>query len=380
MRKKENKKTNNKLVVKIILIIILVIITLAVIILCRNIKKTGIFYTEKRTTIEYNSYIDVTYSKNAILKSLGGEALIYEKGYLYTINSKSNTTCKYEVIKLNQPEIMVSGRNFILVDKSNGMYYLFRNKKLVCEGKLGLEIKEVAINNKGYFAIGLSDKGYKNVINLYDNTGENIKKYYLMSDLITNLKLTNKSLIYTEFLVNANNINTKLNEIVIGESEFNVKNIINLENKTIYNYDLLNSYAIINTNNNIYKYDFKSRVSTLLEEDLQENILFAENDNSHIITVKSIQSNAPGKRVVLESKNYLLNYSNSVSLNNEPEMLNAKDGIIVLVTDKKIDVYNYLGQKLKAFESNSIISQIEIINNGNSIVLVTANKVYILNL
>lgn len=387
MKKRNNKEKNQdkkpyKSIFKMIFFVLTAIILLIGIVLFLNIRKLGIFITNNPIHIKYDTYVDINYSKDSITESYKNEVLIYEKGLLSTVNSSGKVTWSCEISNLNAPILKIKNNYFIIVDKNSGIYYLFKNKKLILEGKCTSQIKQVALAKDGKFAFEISDKGYKTFIILYDKKGNIINNYYLMSDMITNLNIIDKekTISYVDVKLNGNNVNSSFVCINYLNSNLELKENVKLENETIYNYEIYYPYVIIRTEKNIYKYNLLLGSLNNIKNIEDNQINFSEVGKDTEFYIKKTLDNNNQKQTIINIINNLFNYEKNINIEYEPLLLKKSNGILVTSSEKSIVAYNYLGTKLKEWNSNAIISKFRIFNNGNSIATIIANKLYIINL
>ena len=376
--KNKKKENNKKILVNIVTVLLILLLIILGLLFILNFKKIGIIRSNKLQEIDINSYVDINYSKESEMASGENELIVYDKGKIYAINSNSNITWEYGVNNLIEPKINIASNYIMLVDNYNGSYYIFKNKELISENKINNKIKNSGIDKRGTCFFNYSDKGYKNMIRICNSKNEKYNNIYLMSNIVSNVILKDDFIYYNDIITNNNKIESKINRINIKDSKLKIEEVLKLENETVYNF-YFNSYcAIINTSNNIYKFHLKNKeIESMVK--LDENVLFADYNKNTLITITKKYDNMK-KEVSVKSKNITFNFLNEMVFEEEPYLLEFKNGIATIIDNNFVYLLNSQVQKLKQYKLSSSVSDLEMFNNGNSIAIVIANKIYILNL
>ncbi|MEG2459505.1 MAG: DUF5711 family protein [Clostridia bacterium] len=369
-------------ILRILIVVAIVFMTFLLGLLINNFKKIGLVTWINSQKIIYDQYVDVTFSKYSVLEKYKKEVVLYDKGVLYTVNKKGEVTWKEKVNDLNSPIIKAKGDYFLLADTNTGNYFLYKNKKLKTTGKIDGEVKQIAINNKGKFALESSTNGYKTAIAIFNKKGIKEATYYLTADMITNLTISNDNskLFFVSILTEGNNIKSTLNHINLNSDKINVENLFTRENEIIYSINISNNDIILTCENSLYKYNIRTKKNVELKQLTTEQITFVDSKSGYFTYVFKDKLNSEGKVDKMSIYSSLIKKSATTNIEITPKIVKMDEGIVAIVSEKEIIFYNYWGKKIKKWTSSAMISDITLFNDGNSAAIVIANKLHIISL
>lgn len=371
---KENfNEARNSNALKLIGILILVFITIFIII---NVKKLGIIKF-KNKEINYYNYIDLTYDRNTKTIPYKNEILVFTENKITTVKSNGKITWEKELTNILNPLIAVEGDYIVLAEKNSNSYIIFKNKKEIVKNEINGEIKQIDINKYGKVALIYSGEGYKSILDVFNNNSKVIFKKPLKSDVVNNLIFSNdnKNIYYTNIEISGVISNSYLNKINIKDKNKNLENIHTEKENIIHNLKLEKNILFLQLTDNIKTIYTKRNKSTSMFGLENKQVMFVDNDNFYYSYVYKNNTNLYKDNMEV----YTINNKKIAKINLEisPKIFVMDDGIIAVASDKKIIVYNYLGKIVKEYDSKANITDIKLFNNGKSLLIKIANKIYI---
>lgn len=371
---KEKKKTefNIKLDKKQRIGLTIGIIAIILIVLVNNYAALGLVLN-KNITSDNAVEVELQTSNNKIVP-YGSEILVYNKGTITSYNNSGRQTGEITLEDTIEADINTSGKYIQIINKDKGLVYVYKNKYEVARIKIEGEIYSGSINDEGTSVIEYSSNGNKTELGVYNNSGKMKYNVKLSNNIIGKYVLSDNSryLVYVDVNVRGISAQTSINLIDltnIKEDETNAKTIHIADNSLAYEMywtgknviaRLEDSYILYNTNSG------KKQDITISDGQV---VSVGEYDKRYAYT----QIDESGK-YVLNIKKMTSDRIKSIAINDTPKYFKYKNGIAYVCYGKKIEAYNNFGMKIKNYDSEMVITEPVVFNNGRSIVMAISNK------
>ena len=234
-----NKKISLKSIILKILILFIIIAIIALIILYYKNDNFRIFFDEKIFRKEITNEDTVTIEKevqnNDNIYAFDNKIIILNQNELQIYNKNGNRIKSLEV-EISTPIFVSNNQYLFIAEKGGTKIYSISRENINWQQKLEGEIADVCINKNGFVAVNLKGTAYKNVIQIYDNTGANILTKYISSSVVEDIAISDN--------------NQELAIAKIDYAGINIKSIIEIIDikaaETIKNYEAGANDLIVN--------------------------------------------------------------------------------------------------------------------------------------
>lgn len=263
----------------------------------------------------------------------------------------------------------------IVADKDLGSVYVILEDKVVWNTTISnANVLATYINKNGYAAVIYSQTGYKSLIKVFSNNGEELFTNYLASTYAIDVAISNdnKTLAIAEVDASGINVVSRIKLVDIKEaSENNIKKY-NLDND-----ELITDIEFGENNDLIFLSDMN--VGLLDNDEIkyminleEENILFADITNKkNIVTIKNEKTGLFDSNVQVCIYDYhLLNEPHIYEIEDVPNDIRCLKNIIAVDMGDKIIFLNNSGNFVKKCEYHGQLKDIQLFNNGNTAVLI----------
>lgn len=184
--KDEHKKINTKRLIGLIILLLVILLLVITYILyatneeIRSYMDTNILH--KEITQSNLKYIEIQdYDKVNIFAYYNKIAILKDNNIsLYGSSGKKETDLKVEI---NSPIADSAGRYFAIAEKDSSKMYMIKDNEIVWEKDLEGNISKVSTNAGGYTSVILTGTAYKSVIEIFDEKGNELFKYYLSNTI-----------------------------------------------------------------------------------------------------------------------------------------------------------------------------------------------------
>ena len=293
------------------------------------------------------------------------------------IQGFSNTTKKDFEKAISFKEVVSStAADYAIVGEKNAndVLVMCKNEEAWETTINNANILGVAINKNGYGAVIYSQTGYKSLIKVFSNTGEELFTNYLASTYAIDVAISNdnKTLAIAEIDTNGASLTSGIKLIDIQSASESKVEKIELENNEVISdieYDGSNQLIIL-TDSNV-KVLKSGRINELIDFK-NENIIFANISNQrNLIAVKIIEESL--FNVKCHVCIYNLNDAGDVKTYEISEIANnlvTCNDIIAVDTGNKIIFLNSSGNFLKKCEYSGQLKDINLFDNGKMAVLI----------
>ncbi len=328
----------------------------------------------KNIDIDDAVQINLQTSNNKIIP-LGNEILVYNKGVITSYNNHGKNTVKITLEDSADVDITTSGEYIQVINKDKGVVYVYKDKYEVARIKIQGQIYSGIINNKGVSIIEYSANGGKTALGIYDSQGQIKYNVKLSNKMIGKYVISNNSkyLAYADVNISGISVQTNINVIDLSnikENENNITTVHTVENSVAFDIYWDGNDVVIRTDEAYVIYNVSSRGKKEIGISDGQVVHIADYENRYVYT--ALDENG---KYVLVIRKMLSNKAKMIELKDVPKYLAYKNGIIYVCYDKMIEVYNNSGIKLKSYNSNIIITEPIIFNDGRSLAMTVSNKV-----
>lgn len=369
---KKKIEFNVKLDKKQRLAIVLGTIVVILIIVVNNYTSLGLVLN-KNIDSEDTVQIELQTSNNKVV-SYENEILVYNKGKITSYNSYGKQTGEIIIEDTIEADIQTCGKYIQVINKDKSLVYVYKNKYEVARIKIDGQIYSANINNDGMSVIEHSSTGNKTVLGIYDNSGKqkyvvklggNIVGKYVLSD-------NSKYLAYAEINVSGISAQTNINLInlsSIKEDESNTNVLHTEDNELAYDIYWSGKNIIARFDEEYVIYDTIFDKKQIVE--ISDGQVVDIGDYAKRCAFTQIDKNG---QYILNLKKMTSDKIKTITLQDTPKYFKYENGIAYVCYTKKIEAYNNLGMKLKKYESDMVITEPIIFNNGRSVVVAISNK------
>ncbi len=154
-------------------------------------------YSFRKTINSYMSYGSID-SNNAIMLNIDQNTIDYIVGTdnYFAVLKQNNvigyvTDKQYFSYPLSATTVISStaGDYLLLAEKADKKVYLFNNNNLIYEKDVGGNITQITVNKNGYVAVAMYKDGYRSVIIVYNDKGEEIFTTYYKATYASCIRL-----------------------------------------------------------------------------------------------------------------------------------------------------------------------------------------------
>lgn len=182
-----------------------IVILLAILIMVLSNPDIKTFFTDTgsvklsfETGVDYDA---LTYGKDMLLVNNEG---------IYAID-KSGREAWNAISAATNPAVQVKGDYIILFDMNGKSVKTFRKEKTVAQIQTENEILCAKVNNNGYVAVATDELGYKGLVTLYDNDGDEVFKWHSGTGYIGDIDISSKNKIaVSQIVTNKEQVKTRI--------------------------------------------------------------------------------------------------------------------------------------------------------------------------
>lgn len=263
----------------------------------------------------------------------------------------------------------------IIAEKGATNVNVFSGNELVWSTSINnASILGACINKNGYAAIVYSQTGYKSLIKVFSNTGEELFTNYLASTYAIDVAISNdnKDLAIAEIDTNGINVESQIKIINIKEaSESNIKKygLDNNELITDIEYNENNNLVIM-TDANVKL--LKDNKLTKIVDYTIDNILFVDiNNKKNIVAIKNQKNGLFDENVQVCIYDFDVQKEvKTYALDDVPNGIKCMSNVIAVDTGVEIIFLNTSGNFVKKCEYKGQLKDLKLFNDGDTAVLI----------
>lgn len=368
---KENIKSI-KLDKKKLTILVVCFIVIIGIIVANNYISLGLVLN-KNITSEDVIQVELANSNNKII-AYGNEILVYNKGKINIYNNYGKSTG--EIILEDTANALISTADSYIqvINKDKKTVYVYKNEYEVARIKVDGDIYGGSINSDGTSIIEYSANGSKTALGVYDSSGKMEYSVKLSNNIIGKYALSNNSryLAYVDVNIKGISVKTNVNLIDLNnikEDETNTKTVHTIDNAIVYDVYWDGKNVVIREEDAYAIYNVMS--------DKKQEAKISEHQLSRVAEYNQkcayIELNQNGE-YILNIRKILKDKTKSAVLSDAPKYFEYENGIAYVCYSKKVEAYNNSGVKIKTFDSDMVITEPIIFNEGRSFAMTISNK------
>ena len=353
--KNETKTINKGKIAGIIILILLIVLLI-------------ILYAVYANNESFRTYMDTNVLKKAVeednLKTIALEdydnsnifayykyIAILKDNNLTTYNSSGKKESENKV-EISNPITYTNGKYFMIAEQNSSRVYLISDNTIKWQKDLEGNITRININENGYCSVVLAGTANKSVVILFDNSGNEIFRYYLARTFAVDTSISddNKYLSIAEVNTSGTLIQSNIKIISVEKAKEEPSQAI------LYTYNAPSNSLILNIKYHnktklVCEYDDAIRV---IEENDQESKITDINTKLEKITFSSIELNGHVVKNIEENSG-ILNTTTTVKIINS--------------TSQKENVYKFEGVAKEFYCKDNKIA----INLGSEIHFIDTN-------
>ncbi|MBR6613638.1 MAG: hypothetical protein IKK84_02605 [Clostridia bacterium] len=378
--KKHESKPKAKIVIKLpefkgftkkqIVTSVLIAVGLVIVLCIMNYSNLGLVLN-KNITDDDVVKIDLISSNNKIY-SYYNEVLIADTDKITTYNKYGRKTWEVKMQGAIDAKIVTDGKYLQIINTDKSIAYVFNDKYETAQIRVEGKIFSGNINSKGDSVIEYEASGNKKILAVYDKHGKAKYNVKLSSNTIGQYILSedSKKLVYVDVNINGISVASSI-KLVELKNDAKVVELASEENSLIYEMDLIGNKLVYRTDKNIVQLDINTKKekrssieqSGVVSLDLDKNrYAYVEfNNGKYLLGIKNIGGKDKEEVEIKEMpKHYIY----------------SKDKVYVCF-QKEMYVYNNYKMRIKAYNSDMVITKPVILGEGNNIAFLVSNKLII---
>ena len=378
--KKHDSRPKKKIVIKLpefkgftkkqIVTSVLIAVGLVIVLCIMNYSNLGLVLN-KNITDDDVVKIDLISSNNKIY-SYYNEVLITDTDKITTYNKYGRKTWEVKMQGAIDAKIVTNGKYLQIINTDKSIAYVFNDKYETAQIRVEGKILSGIINSKGDSVIEYEASGNKKILAVYDKHGKAKYNVKLSSNTIGQYILSedSKKLVYVDVNINGISVASSI-KLVELKNDAKVVELASEENSLIYEMDLIGNKLVYRTDKNIVQLDINTKKekrssieqSGVVSLDLDKNrYAYVEfNNGKYLLGIKNIGGKDKEEVEIKEMpKHYIY----------------SKDKVYVCF-QKEMYVYNNYKMRIKAYNSDMVITKPVILGEGNNIAFLVSNKLII---
>lgn len=357
---------------KKITVLLIVAIIIAVIVVMNNYVALGLVIN-KNINSKDAIQIELQGSNNKIIP-FGSEVLVYNKGTIEIYNSNGKNTGKIVIDDTIDAEILTAGQYIQVINKDKDVVYIYKNKYENARIKIDGEIYSGNINSDGMSVIEYSHNGNKRVLGIYDNKGNIKYNVKLNNNIIGKYELSKNSkyLAYVDVNVAGISAQTNINLIdlsSVNEEKSGMDIIYTKDNSLAYDLYWSGNNVIVRFEQNYIIYNISSKKTQNIEISKGQLLNVGDYDKRYAY----VELNQNGD-YTLGIRKMSTDRVKQIQISDTPKYFKYENGIAYVCYSNEIEAYNNLGVKIKNYNSDIVVTEPTIFNNGRSLVMAVSNK------
>lgn len=378
-KRKEKKlnKLKNKVVIdkKKIVVVLIGIMVIISIVATNNYTTLGLVLDKE---IDSNDAVQIELqTTNNKIVSYGNEVLVYNNGKIITYNNYGKNTGEIKLDDVVDAEISANGKYIQVINKDKGIVYVYKNKYEVARIKIEGKIYSGNINSEGTSVIEYSVNGNKTALGVYDSFGKMQYNIKLSNNIIGKYVLSDNSiyLAYVDVNVHGISASTNINLIDLSntkEDEANNNIIHTIDNSLAYDIYWNGKNIIVRFEQSYMMYNVGNGKKEIIQISDGQLVNIGEYDKKYAY----VGLNEIGD-YVLNIKKMASDSITTIPIEDIPKYFKYQNGVAYVCFGKKIEAYNNLGMKIKKYDSDIVITEPIVFNNGRSIAMAISNKLII---
>ena len=370
----KSKITNFKFTKKHLIGIIFIMICIGVYYILANYHRLGLVLN-KDITNDNASVIDTMYTDN-IVTEYQDKVLVFQKGTLTAYNYSGSVVWSKKLEEIYTPNIYTSGKYIQITNSDTGYIYVLDGQYEISRIKIDGQILTSKINSDGTSVIEYSTSGLKTVLGIYNKKGKELYALKLESNTLSDYSLSDNSkfLAYSYADISGISLVTKVDIIELSrvrEADYKFNTITTKNNELVYKMYWSGKYLNILLNDSIVKYNYSSgSVEDYSITDINPiDMDICDNKLAYI------SQNSSDSSYSLNVVQYDLKLNSSIAITEPPKYYIYTNGLIYICYQKRMDIYNSFGTKIKSYTSDTVMTKPIVYNDGKCVALYISNRI-----
>ncbi len=365
---------------KFIIIIVVMVLLFALVIFINRDRITS-FINSKQWEI-VDSIATIYPNKYLGVAGCGDKILVIEND---KVTAYTNSTASSYSESINIKDVVVdSNKDYCVIGETQGSkLFLFNEKGKVWEFDVNGEIQEVAVNKNGYVACIYSKSGYRALIKVINNNGEEVITNYLASTYAVDADISNdnKYLTIAEINVDGINLESSLKIVDIFNTKENEAKTVPMERNTLIldvEYDDKNELLVLEDSrieridsnyDKVLVKEYKAGEASHVTIGNENNAIIIEKEDTGIFSTKYVVRIYDND---LEEKEYELDTSSKAIF--------AQGKTICIDVGNELLFLNTNGKLTKRCKIDGQVRDVKLYNNGSMSAIVFKDRVEIVKL
>ncbi len=367
--------TNKNIIGKLILVLLLIVTSILIYLFFEYAPILGIkiFNTE---VLSIDTIENIDYSDTQYFNYLDKLLVVTDRDILlYDVNG--NEEWEYKFDREIDPDVIINGDKMVISDKSTSTVYLFRGKSHISITKLEETILNTYLDNNGMYIVETTTSGYKKVLYVFDQHGNQKNKIIIENNIIIYAKIIDNSskLLIVEASTDNLNIATIIKTITLDSTNISENIILELENEIAVNVNSQDDSLRILTDKRVIDFNIMTGEYTEMINMSDESVNFVEVLPTHLLTISTDKSVH-----YYSTYNFNLEKISNIVVENLPKQVISSEFISYLVTEDKILIYNKWGIYIGSYDITYAPRDIIIIDESKTAVLVYSSKIEFIRL
>lgn len=306
-----------------------------------------------------------------------------------TINQYNSSGKEEQEIKIEvtTPLISICENYVAIAEKSGQRLYLLTKNGIVWQKDLEGNISRISVNANGYVSVILSGTAYKSVIELFNDSGEELFKTYLSNTIAVDTAVSddNKYLSFAEVNISGTLIQSNIKQIEIAKAKENPSNAITYTynadaNSLIINIKYQNNNKLVcQYDNSIHLIDNSSDKKIMdINAQNQNNVFVDINLNNNVLSTSEESTGIFSTNTAIKLTNILNQKENIYNINGSVKNIYCASNKIGINLGSEIHFIDTNGWLVKKYTTSQSIKDVVISNNIAGVIY--KNKIEILNL
>lgn len=236
------------------------------------------------------------------------------------------------------PIMHKSGNYTVLSDTSSSEFTVLKGNTIKYEAKTPQNIKSVTVNKKGYTTVISGETGYKSLVIVYDNKGEETYRWYSDESYAVSAKLADNSkvLAVASVMMDGNKLITVVEQYRLSKED--VLSRVTIEDVIPYSLHFDGNRVVLIGSEKAYsiskagkiksEYDYKGRVLESFDAENTDNITLALSEDTGATEIVILSSS------LKEKGKTRCDYLVTMLDENNGKIAAAGEGLVKIFTDK----------------------------------------------
>ena len=230
-------------------------------------------------------------------------------------------------IDVTDPVIKTENEYAVIAEKNGNKVYCLKKKSILWEKELQGQISRICVNKNGYVGLVITGTTYKSVIQLYNESGEELFKTYLSNTVAVNIDISDDNKYVALAEVNLSGTILQTNVKVLSIEKAKDKNATT--EAIVYTYHAEANQVMVNM-----KYDSKNRLICQYDDSIH---IIQHNEDNQILSLEDYQKQ--NSYIDINLNNYIV----TTSEENKDLFTNTTEIKLIHIENQKNNQYHIEG-------------------------------------